>query len=78
MPSEPTFYIFAGEANRDAICLESVAGLAKARERMETLAEQVPGKYFIFSSYSYKVLVKIDTIRNLVRSGEVIKLKTSA
>jgi len=41
--------------------LESVVGLAAAQERMQTLAAQKPGPYFIFGLESHAVLAIIDT-----------------
>ncbi len=44
--SEPTFDIFSGNSDKDASWLESIEGLSKARERMESLAEIRPGHIF--------------------------------
>lgn len=49
MTQEPRFDIFSGSIDKDALRIEAVEGLAKARERMEELAANVPGKYFVFS-----------------------------
>lgn len=60
-PADPLFDIFAGVYGKDAKWIESVNGLGYAHIRMEELAAQAPGKYFIFSSYSRSVLAQIDT-----------------
>ncbi len=46
----------------------SSAGASKARERMEKLAAEIPGHYFVFSIYSRSVLAKIDTTKNFIRA----------
>lgn len=57
---EPAFDIFSGSMDRYAIWIESVRGLAKARERMEEIAARKPGTYFLFSSQSHTILALID------------------
>ena len=47
---ESTFDIFSGHLGEDALWLEAVEGLSNARERMQKIAEQTPGAYFVFSS----------------------------
>jgi hypothetical protein len=61
MIDDPKFDLFSGESDKDAVWMEAVSGLSNARERMEALAQQVPGKYFLFSSSSRSILAKIDT-----------------
>ena len=61
MNSEPRFGIFSGSFENDALWLETVSGFTKARERMEQLASQAPGKYFVFSVHSRGLLASIDT-----------------
>jgi hypothetical protein len=60
---EPTFDIFAGEHDKDAMWIEAVAGLSKARERMEKIAKEKPGKYFLFSCTDHTVLARIETFQ---------------
>jgi hypothetical protein len=43
-----TFDIFRGRSYKDAQWVEAVVGLASARRRMEEIAAQEPGDYFIF------------------------------
>jgi hypothetical protein len=54
-----TFDIFCGTSFEDAKWLESVEGLPEARERLETIAAARPGSYFIFSSASSSILVRL-------------------
>ena len=54
---EPTFEVFSGGPDRDAVWLESVEGFSNARERMEQIAEQKPGQYFVFSRQQDAILV---------------------
>jgi hypothetical protein len=66
--NEPRFDIFSGSLDKDAMWVEAVPGLAKARERMKELAAQVPGKYFVFSMHSHAVLASVDTSSNFNRA----------
>ena len=59
MDTEPRFDIFSGTPDKDAVWVECVCGLSNARERMERIAAQKPGRYFLFSVLSHSVLVKI-------------------
>jgi CheY-like chemotaxis protein len=63
---EPRLDIFAGLPDKDAMWLEAVMGLGKARDRMEMLASQIPGRYFVLSIYRQAVLAQIDTSENAV------------
>ena len=65
---EPRFDIFSGSPDNDAMWIEAVCGLAAARERMEELALQIPGRYFLFSIHSRTLLAKIDTTKNFIRA----------
>ena len=51
------FDLFAGPPDRDAAWLESVVGLEKAKNRVNELAAENPGEYFVFHSRSHTVLV---------------------
>jgi len=57
----PVFDIFAGLADKDAVYLETVAGLSSARERMEAIAAKEPGRYFVFSPRDHTILAKTET-----------------
>jgi hypothetical protein len=58
---EPIFDIFAGDQGKDALWIEAVAGLSNARERMEQIAKEKPGKYFLFSSTVHSILARTET-----------------
>jgi len=58
---EPTFYILSGIPDKNPKWLESVSGLTNARKRMEELAAEIPGQYFIFNAWNGCVLVQVDT-----------------
>ena len=45
-----TFDIFSGTPDRDTLWLEAVTGLDKARQRMQEIANDKPGEYFIFQA----------------------------
>jgi hypothetical protein len=62
MQPEPTFDIFRGTfADKNAMWVEAVNGLTAARERMEVIAAEQPGAYFLFSSMSHAVLAIVNT-----------------
>lgn len=56
--NEPHFDIFKGVPDKNAVWVERVEGLAAARRRMEELAKERPGSYFVFSPVSHAVLAK--------------------
>ena len=60
---EPSFDIFSGRPGRDVVWLEAVGGLVNARARMEEIAAEKPGEYFIFSFGSHTVLAQIETFK---------------
>ena len=62
---EPKFDIFSGRIDKNALWIESVEGLSNARERMEQIATEKPGQYFIFSSMSHSVLAQIETFARI-------------
>jgi hypothetical protein len=55
------FDIFSGGPEKDPMWLETVEGLSGARERMEQLAAQKPGHYFLFSTAAQAILAEIET-----------------
>ena len=60
--SAPKYPIFSGRfPDTDVLWLESVVGLAAARERMQNLAAQEPGPYFVFSTSIHAVVATIDS-----------------
>lgn len=63
-PSAPMYQIFSGRfPETDVLWLESVVGFRAARERMQKLAAQKPGSYFVFSTNIHAVLATIDSTR---------------
>lgn len=60
---EPSFDVFSGTPDRDAVWLETVQGLSNARARMHEIAAQIPGQYFVFSAGSRAVLAQIETFK---------------
>ncbi len=57
----PKFDIFAGAPDRDAMWICAVRGLANAKERMERIASERPGRYFIFYSPDRSILAQTET-----------------
>jgi hypothetical protein len=72
---EPTFDIFKGTSDKDAIWVEAVQGLAKACQRMEEIAENFPGEYFVFSQQSHSILARVNTRKAPPLSAEEIDEK---
>lgn len=62
--SAPKFDIFAGVPDRDAVWVCTVRGLANARERMERIAAERPGRYFIFYAPDRTILAQTETFAN--------------
>lgn len=62
---EPTFDIFKGTTDKDAVWVEAVEGLASAQERMEQLATVAPGQYFLFAQRTHSILARVDTRKTL-------------
>jgi hypothetical protein len=57
----PQFDIFSGTIGEDAMWIESVEGLEAARKRLNQLASQSPGKYFLYGVEAHAVLASVDT-----------------
>lgn len=66
-PVEPepelVYDIFRGATNKDAIWLEAVAGVSSARRRMEEIAKESPGRYFVFDQERHAIIARADTRR---------------
>jgi DNA-binding response OmpR family regulator len=57
----PKFDIFSGVPDRDAVWICSVRGLANAKERMDAIAAEQPGRYFIFYALDRSILAETET-----------------
>jgi hypothetical protein len=55
-----SYDIFSG-AESDALWIECVDGLNAAINRMNAIATEIPGLYFVFGSRERKVLARTDT-----------------
>jgi hypothetical protein len=67
--SELTFDIFAGASDEHAIWRESVDGLPIARERLQQIAADDPGQYFIMCCASHTIMGRIETFAIPARSN---------
>ena len=56
-----TFHVFSGAPEENGLWVETIDGLSNARQRMEQIATQKPGKYFLFSGSSQSILTRIET-----------------
>ena len=61
MDTVPMFHIFSGDNDRDAVWVCAVRGLADAKTRMDQLAAEKPGLYFVFLAGSHEILARTDT-----------------
>jgi hypothetical protein len=58
------FDIFSGVSETVALWLGTVAGLSKAKERMEQIAAEKPGHYFIFCVATSTIVTQMRTLKN--------------
>lgn len=65
MAQMSTFHILSGSVDKDALWLETIEGLANATRRMNEIAAESPGKYFVFCDFSHTVLALTDTATEL-------------
>jgi hypothetical protein len=62
LSTAPAFEIFKGfYPDKEAIWVETVHGLGHARERMEQIAVNAPGPYFVYSTRDNLVMAISDT-----------------
>ena len=60
--SVPEFDIFRGVlGSTDVLWLETVEGLGAAKKRMDEIAREHPGRYFVFYSHERTVLASTNT-----------------
>lgn len=72
MRNIPKFDLFRGQYGEpDATWIETVEGLGSAAERMQQLAKEKPGPYFIFHAISRQVLGSVDTTQKSGTNSEV-------
>jgi len=55
------FDIFRGTTDKGASWIEVAEGLSNARQRMEEIATDSPGQYFVLDSKSRSVVARIDS-----------------
>lgn len=60
--NEPKFDIYLGRSGNNALWIEAVEGLSSARARMQKIATEQPGEYFVFSSRDHAILATVDTL----------------
>jgi len=54
------FDIFRGTTDKDAAWIEVVEGLFGARQRMQEIATDSPGQYFVLHPKSRSIVARID------------------
>jgi hypothetical protein len=60
---ETKYDIFAGTPGNFPMWLETVVGLANAKERMEMIAAKKPGQYFLFSVLTQTTVARIEVFK---------------
>jgi hypothetical protein len=58
---DETFEIFSGAPEETGLWVEGIEGLSNARQRVEQIAEEKPGKYFLLSGGSQSIITRIET-----------------
>lgn len=61
VPRVPSFDIFVGESDSDAKWLETVEGLGAAVDRMDSIALEKPGLYFVFNRSTHEILARANS-----------------
>ena len=68
MNDEPLFHIYASAEDNRSEWLEAVPGLGNARERLEEIAREKPGRYFVLSPHSGATVAASDTRKQLQKA----------
>jgi hypothetical protein len=53
--------IYRGRPDEPSVWTETVSGVSAASERMEQIAADEPGAYFIFNGQDQRILAQTDT-----------------
>jgi len=59
------FVVFSDLAEGGVKWLQSVYGLANAQRRMNQIAAENPGSYFVFDLQTVSIVAKTDTVKQL-------------
>ena len=58
----PWFDIFEGDLrSKDVLWIEAVEGLGAAKQRMDEIACERPGRYFVFYAHTHAILASRNT-----------------
>ena len=60
-----TFDIFSGVFEQNAMWVEAVQGLEHATMRMDQIASDKPGKYFVFCSATHSIVASTDGFKKV-------------
>lgn len=61
VPRVPFFDIFVGDSDLDAKWLETVEGLASAIHRMDSIATEMPGVYFVLDRHNLNIVARANS-----------------
>jgi hypothetical protein len=75
------FDIVSGSVDRGIFWIDSIEGLDAAKQRVDMIAADRPGKYFVFDVHENLVLYSVDTTanedaKNQKKFGGVTQLET--
>jgi hypothetical protein len=68
----PRLVIFRDLVENGVVWVESAQGLERAKQRMEQIATEQPGKYFVFDLQTAAILAKMEAARELHCPNEPI------
>ena len=58
-----SFDIFSGTPDENPVWIETVERLSSARERMEEIAAEMPGRYFLLAASGQSIVAQVWTFR---------------
>jgi hypothetical protein len=72
-----SFDIFSGAVDENPVWLETVETLSGARQRMEEIATEMPGKYFLFSPLNQSILAQVWTFKRPLHTFKITTVARS-
>ena len=59
--NEAPIDIFSGAPYENGLWVEAIEGFSNARQRMDQIAAEKPGKYFLLATTEQSILTRVDT-----------------
>lgn len=73
---DSAFDIFSGIPYGDCKWMQSVNGLGAAHKRLQEIAAETPGKYFMFNAWNSCVLTQVDTGKVIAQADPSAQVPT--